>query len=32
MTDIFSALLAKVVFQISYQATSIEAKNIMEGK
>ena len=32
MTDIFSALLAKMVFQIAYQATSIEAKKIMEEK
>jgi hypothetical protein len=31
MTDIFSALLAKVVFQITYQATSIEGKKLMEG-
>jgi hypothetical protein len=31
MTDIFSALLAKVVFQIVYQPTSIEAKKLVEG-
>lgn len=31
MADIFSALLAKVVFQITYQATSIEGKKLMEG-
>jgi hypothetical protein len=31
MTDIFSALLAKVVFQIAYQPTSIEAKKLVEG-
>jgi hypothetical protein len=32
MTDIFSALLAKVVFQIAYQATSIEGRKVMEEK
>lgn len=31
MTDIFAALLAKVVFQIAYQPTSIEAKKLVEG-
>jgi hypothetical protein len=31
MTDIFAALLAKVVFQIAYQPTSIEAKKLTEG-
>lgn len=30
MTDIFSAILAKVVFQIAYQATSIEGKELMK--
>lgn len=30
MTDIFSALLAKFVFQITYQATSIEGRKMME--
>lgn len=30
MTDIFSALLSKIVFQIEYQPTSIEGKEIMK--
>lgn len=30
MTDIFSALLSKLVFQIEYQATSIEAKELLK--
>lgn len=30
MTDIFAALLSKLVFQIEYQATSIEAKELLK--